>query len=37
MERLSERYAVQIEDPICQTGVKIPVPDWSRIEPTHAE
>ena len=32
MERLSKRYGVKIEEPICQEGVKIPVPDWSRME-----
>jgi hypothetical protein len=37
MERLSKRYGVKIDEPICQPGVKIPVPDWSRMEPAHAE
>jgi TIR domain/WD domain, G-beta repeat len=37
MERLSKRYGVKIEEPICQRGVKIPDPDWSRMEPAHAE
>ena len=37
MDRLSDRYGVKIEQPICQEGVKIPAPDWSRMEPTHAE
>jgi hypothetical protein len=36
-ERLSERYGVKIDEPICQPGVKIPDPDWSRTEPAHAE
>jgi hypothetical protein len=36
MERMSERYGVKIDEPICQ-GVKIPDPDWSRMEPAHAE
>ena len=37
MERLSKRYGVKIEEPICEPGVKIPDPDWSRMEPAHAE
>jgi WD40 repeat protein len=37
MERLSKRYGVKIDEPICQPGVKIPTPDWSRMEPAHAE
>jgi WD40 repeat protein len=37
MDRLSKRYGVKINEPICQGGVKIPLPDWSRTEPTHAE
>jgi hypothetical protein len=37
MERLSKRYGVKIEEPICQEGFKIPDPDWSRMEPAHAE
>ena len=37
MERLSKRYGVKIDEPICQPGVKIPDPDWSRMEPAHAE
>ena len=37
MERLSERYGIKIDEPICQKGVKIPLPDWSRTEPAHAE
>ena len=37
MDRLSKRYDVRIEEPICQEGVKIPDPDWSRTEPTHIE
>ncbi len=37
MERLSKRYGVKIEQPICQPGVKIPDPDWSRMEPAHGE
>ena len=37
MERLSKRYGVTIEEPICQPGVKIPDPDWSRTEAAHAE
>jgi hypothetical protein len=28
---------VKIDEPICQKGVKIPDPDWSRMEPAHAE
>jgi len=36
-ERLSKRYGVRIDEPICQKGVKIPDPDWSRTEPSHAE
>jgi hypothetical protein len=35
MERLSKRYGVKIEEPICQPGVKIPDPDWRRTEPAH--
>lgn len=31
------RSGVGIEEPICQPGVKIPDPDWSRTEPSHAE
>jgi hypothetical protein len=31
------RSGVRIEEPICQPGVKIPDPDWSRTEPSHAE
>jgi hypothetical protein len=37
MERLSRRYGVKIDEPICQPGVKIPDPDWSHMEPAHAE
>jgi WD40 repeat protein len=37
MERLSKRYGVRINEPICQPGVKIPDPDWSRTEPSHIE
>jgi WD40 repeat protein len=37
MGRLSKRYGVRIDEPICQPGVKIPVPDWARTEPAHAE
>ena len=37
MNRLSKRYGVRIEEPICQPGVKIPDPDWRRTEPAHAE
>jgi WD40 repeat protein len=37
VERLSKRYGVRIDEPICQPGVKIPDPDWSRMEPAHAE
>ena len=37
MDRLSQRYGVKIDEPICQPSVKIPVPDWSRMEPAHAE
>ena len=37
MDRLSKRYGMKIEEPICQPGVKIPDPDWSRMEPSHAE
>jgi hypothetical protein len=37
MERLSKRYGVKIEEPICQRGVKIPDPDWNRMEPAHEE
>ena len=32
MDHLSKRYGVKIEEPICQPGVKIPDPDWSRME-----
>jgi WD40 repeat protein len=35
--RLSKRYGVSIDEPICQPGDKIPDPDWSRTEPTHVE
>ena len=37
MERLSKRYGVKIDEPICQKGVKIPDPDWNRMEPAHGE
>jgi hypothetical protein len=37
MERLSKRYGVKINEPICQPGVIIPEPDWSRTEPSHIE
>jgi WD40 repeat protein len=37
MERLSKRYGVKSDEPICQPGVKIPDPDWSRMEPAHEE
>jgi hypothetical protein len=37
LERLSKRYGIKIEEPICQKGVKIPDPEWSRMEPAHAE
>ena len=37
MERLSKRYGVKIDEPICRPGVKIPDPNWSRMEPAHAE
>jgi hypothetical protein len=37
IERLSKRYGVKIAEPICQLGVKIPGPDWSRTERAHAE
>ena len=37
MLRLSKRYGVNIGEPICEPGVKIPDPDWSRTEPAHAE
>jgi WD40 repeat protein len=37
IERISKRYGVKIAEPICQPGVKIPEPDWSRTEPAHAE
>lgn len=37
MKRLSKRYGVKIEEPICQNGVKIPDPGLSRMEPVHAE
>ena len=36
-ERLSKRYWIKIDEPICQPGVKIPDPDWSRMEPSHLE
>jgi WD40 repeat protein len=37
MERLSNRYGIKIKEPFCQEGAKIPLPDWSRMEPAHAE
>lgn len=37
LERLSKRYGVDLGEPICQRGVEIPVPDWTRTEPAHAE
>ena len=37
MDRLSNCYGVKINEPICQPGVKIPEPNWSRTEPAHAE
>jgi hypothetical protein len=37
MDRLSERYGVKVDEPICQPGVRIPDSDWSRMEPAHAE
>jgi hypothetical protein len=37
MDRLSKRYGVKIEEPICQQGVKIPDPDWGQMEPAHVE
>jgi hypothetical protein len=32
MYRLSNRYGIGISELICQPGIKIPDPDWSRIE-----
>jgi hypothetical protein len=37
MDRLSERYGVKVDEPICQPGLKIPDLDWSRMKPAHAE
>jgi WD40 repeat protein len=37
MDRLSKRYGVKIDEPICQPGIKIPDPEWSRTEPSHVE
>ena len=37
MDRLSKRYGVKIDEPICAQGVKIPDPDWSRVEPAHEQ
>jgi hypothetical protein len=37
IERLSKRYGLKIDEPICQDGVGIPLPDWSRTEPAHGE
>jgi hypothetical protein len=37
IQRLSKRYGIRIDEPICQPGAKIPDPDWSRMEPAHAE
>jgi hypothetical protein len=36
IHRLSKRYGLKIADPVCQPGIKIPDPDWSRMEPAHA-
>ena len=32
MDRLLDRYGVSVTEPICKAGVKIPDPDWSRID-----
>ena len=37
MERLSKRYGVKIDEPICQSGVKSPDPDWSHVERAHTK
>jgi WD40 repeat protein len=37
MDRLSKRYGVKIDEPICQKGVKIPDPDWNNVERAHEQ
>ena len=37
MVTLEQKYGVKIDEQICQPGVRIPDPDWSRMDPAHAE